>query len=183
MIQTRTSPTLPRARKGGFVAKRKVRVAVVRRRVTSGESNVVEEAIEKMNGSPTELARRLSEYAGEEITRQRVHGWRLRGVFPRDVMIHVARLTDIPLERLIAAKPRDRDEGNIVNRAIRLKFGADGTASQLAAELATLAGRKITRQMVNGWQAREQFPVEMAPYVHMLTGIPVKDLVPRRGKR
>lgn len=156
------------------------RVAVLRE--PKEKSNVVEEAIAKVGGSPAELARRLSEYAGEEITRQRVHGWRMRGIFPRDMMMHVVRLTGIQLERLIGAKPRERDQGNIVNRAIRLKFGIDGTASQLAAELSKHAGRKITRQMVNNWRANEQFPVDVTPFVHMLTGIPIKDLV-ESGKR
>lgn len=165
---------------GGHMAKkRRVRVAAVRPATGRERTpNVVEEAIAKFEGSPSSLASQLSKFVGREVTRQRVHGWRLRGVFPRDMMVAVHHLTGIPLERLIEAKPREHDQGNVVNRAIRLKFGAeDGTAAQLAAELSKMSGRKITRQMVNNWRASEQFPVDMAPFVHMLTGIPIKDLV------
>lgn len=178
----RRGPTLA----GRAVLARKVRVAAVRPARGGGrseETNVVEEAIAKFEGSPSSLASQLSKALGFDVTRQRVHGWRLRGVFPRDVMMAVHIITGISLQKLIDAKPRVRDEGNVVNRAIRLKFGVDGTATQLAGELAKMAGRKVTRQMVNNWRASEQFPVDMAPYVHMLTGIPIKDLVPGRGKR
>ncbi len=143
---------------------------------------VVDRAITIAGGSPAEFARRLSEVAGEEITRQRVHGWRVRGIFPRDVMQHVETLTKVPLSELVAARPRDPDAGNIVNRAIRL-LGEDATPSRLAAELTAISGRRVTRQMVNGWQALEQFPVDMAPFVHLLTHIPIKDLVQGMGRR
>jgi hypothetical protein len=164
------------------VAKRTV--AVIRGGGTKRESNVVEKAIAKFEGSPSSLASQLSKASGEEVTRQRVNGWRLRGVFPRDMMIHVELVTGIPLKELIEAKPKDRDEGNIVNRAIRL-LGEDATPSKLAEELSKIADRRITRQMVNGWQAVEQFPVDMAPFVHLLTHIPIKELVQtgRRRKR
>lgn len=148
----------------------------IMRKAKGDKSNVVERAIAHVGGSPSELARRLSEYMGEEVTRQRIHGWRLRGIFPRDVMPAVEKLTHLSLEELIRAKPRDRDEGNVVNRAIRY-LGADATASKLAEELSKASGRKITRQMVNGWQMAGQFPVDMAPWVHILTHIPIRDLV------
>jgi hypothetical protein len=147
--------------------------------VKAKRNNVVESAITKIGGSPAELARRLTLHIGEEVTRQRVHGWRLRGTFPRDMMIPVEEVIGIPLSELIAAKPRDRDEGNVVNRAIRY-LGADATPAMLAAALQKLAGRRITRQMVNGWQAVEQFPIDVVPFVHMLTKIPVKELVEGR---
>lgn len=56
-------------------------------------------------------------------------------------------------------------------------MGADATPAMLAHALTKLAGRTITRQMVNGWQITEQFPVDMVPFVHLLTKIPVKDLI------
>lgn len=144
-------------------------------------SNVVERAIAHVGGSPGELATRLSVLAGEEISRQRVHGWRMRGIFPRQVMMFVHQLCGIDIDELIQAKPLDRDAGNAVNRAIRL-LGEDATPAMLAGELTKLSGKKVTRQMVNGWQVQEQFPVDMVPYVHLLTKIPVKDLVEgRRG--
>lgn len=145
-------------------------------------ANVVERAVAHCDGSPSELARRLSEYSGEEVTRQRVNGWRLRGVFPREMMVHVERLTGIPIEELAVAQVRERDQGNVVNRAIRL-LGADATPAKLAAELTKISGRRVTRQMVNGWQATEQFPTDMAPWVHILTKIPVRELVVARKRR
>jgi hypothetical protein len=152
------------------------------RRGKGDTHNVVERAIAHCEGSPSLLASRLSTLAGFEITRQRVHGWRLRGVFPRDMIVHVEALTNIPIEELASARPKERDLGNVVNRAIRL-LGADATAATLADELTKISGRKITRQMVNGWQASEQFPVDMAPWVHILTRIPVRDLVVPAGRR
>jgi hypothetical protein len=143
--------------------------------------NLVEKAIAHVGGSPAELGRRLSEIAEEEVTRQRVHGWRMRGIFPRHMLPHVETLCKIPLDELIRAKPKDRDAGSAVERAIRL-LGADATPAMLAASLSELSGKRVTRQMVNGWQVLEQFPIEMVPFVHMLTRIPVKELVEgRRG--
>jgi hypothetical protein len=145
-------------------------------------SNVVEKALQHFKGSAAEFARRLSEVAGEEVSRQRVHGWRLRGIFPRSMMVHIETLCRIPLDELVQAKPKERDAGNVVNRAIRF-VGADATPADLAAKLTELSGRRITRQMVNGWQALEQFPLDVIPFIHMLTRIPVKDMVSGRGEK
>jgi hypothetical protein len=145
-------------------------------------STIVDRAIQKAGGSPTSFAKQLSKIAGEEITRQRVHGWRLRGIFPRHIIPHVEALCGIPIMELIQAKPKDRDEGNMVNRAIRF-LGADATPALLAERLTELSGRKITRQMVNGYQVLEQFPLELVPFVHMLTRIPVKELVEGRAPK
>jgi hypothetical protein len=136
-------------------------------------------AHDNVGGSPAELARQLSKLSGRHITRQMVHGWKMRGIFPRDMIVHVEQLCGIGLEELLLAKPRDRDAGNTVNRAIRF-LGPDAQASTLAAELSKLSGSRVTRQMVNGWQVLEQFPVGMVPYVHVLTGIPVRDLLEGR---
>lgn len=163
-----------------MAARRRPRVAAVKSEVRG--DNVVEQALAKFEGSPSSLASQLSKVSGEEVTRQRVHGWRLRGVFPRNIMTHVHLLTGIPLEDLIRAKPKEQDEGNIVHKAMRLLLGVDGTAAEFAAELTKAGGRKITRQMVNNWRVAEQFPVEVVPYIHMLTHIPIKDLVPKRRK-
>lgn len=141
---------------------------------------IVDRAIAKLGGSPVELARRLSEYAGEQITRQRVHGWRLRGIFPRPLLVHVEKLTGIGLNELLTAKPRERDRGSPVQQAIE-KVG--GTAARFAAALSKSSGRDITRQMVNNWQAAEQFPRDVVLEVHLLTKIPVDDLMLMRLER
>lgn len=76
----------------------------------------------------------------------------------------------------------DRDKGNIVNRAIRL-LGADTSAQEFATRLQETSKIRVTRQMVNGWQTTGQFPIEFVAYVHLLTRIPVKELVEARGRR
>lgn len=141
---------------------------------------IVDRAIAKLGGSPMELARRLSEYAGEKITRQRVHGWKLRGIFPRVLLVHVEHLTGIPLAELLTAKPRERDKGSPVAQAIEK---AGGSAAKFAAALSKSSGRTFTRQMVNNWQAAEQFPRDVVLEVHMLTKIPVNDLMEMRLAR
>jgi hypothetical protein len=86
------------------------------------------------------------------------------------------------MEKLITAKPVERDAGNIVMRAVRA-IGPDASAAKLAAAINKESqGRspKVTRQMVNGWMVRNQFPLEMCMWVHLVTKIPVKLLVKRR---
>lgn len=145
-------------------------------------ANVVERAIAHVGGSPAELARRIGEYAGRRISRQVVNGWRMRGIFPREVMIHVERLTGITVEEMVVAQPRPRDPGNIVDRAIR-ELGPDTNAAEFAQALTKTSGKRFTRQHVNGWQTLEQFPVEVTPWVHILTGIPIRELVQGREEQ
>jgi hypothetical protein len=66
--------------------------------------NVVTRAIDvAAEGSLSEFARKLSRYAGFEVSRQRVSNWKRRGNFSRDVVLHVHALTNIPLSELIEA--------------------------------------------------------------------------------
>lgn len=139
-------------------------------------NNVVERAIAHCGGSPSALASRLSKLSGESIARQRVNGWRMRGIFPRSMMVYVEQLTNIPLEEIATAKARPLDPSGVVQRAIRL-LGEGKTAGDLAESLSKLSGERITRQMVNGWQVLGQFPTSVTPWVHILTRIPIKDLV------
>lgn len=138
--------------------------------------SVVEQAIASVGGSPSELAVKLSKICGEEITRQRVHGWRLRGTFPRELMPAVERLCGIPIEELAVAKVRERNPENPVEKSIR-KATPEGTPAALAEALSKISGQRFTRQMVNNWQAAEQFPTDVVPWVHLLTKIPVKELL------
>lgn len=147
--------------------------------------NVVERAIAHVGGKPTELARRLSEVAGVEITRQRIHGCRLRGVFSRDMIVAVHELTGIPIDELATAQPIKRDDG-IVQRAIRLgcqRAGLEQSAANFAKLLSKSAGRPITRRAVGEWMVREQIPAEHSGWVHLLTGIPVLELLASKKKR
>lgn len=149
-------------------------------------ATVVDRAIAAIDGSQAEFARRLSEYAGETITKQRIHGWKVRGIFPRDMITYVHMLTDMPLTELLNAQPRKRDY-SVVDRAIRLvgqQHETDGTAALLAAELTKISDRRYTRQMVNNWQVTGRFPTDAVVWVHMLVGqkIPIKDMIPSSPK-
>lgn len=70
--------------------------------------SLVEEVINTFcEGSPTVLATRLTTLVGREVSRQMVHGWRLRGQFPPEIIAYVHRLTRLPLTDLIARnRPR-----------------------------------------------------------------------------
>jgi len=143
-------------------------------------ANVVERAIAWADGSPMELGRRLSLVVGFEVTKQRVHGWRMREKFPPEFIMPVHRLTAIPMEDLLSAKPRPLYDDNIVNKAIALSpAGKDGAqdAARFAAALSKLSGQRVTRQMVNGWQLVGRIPVEFVPWAHMLTRIPVSEMM------
>ena len=64
--------------------------------------NVVERAIQLAGGRPIDLAERITKKTGEEITRQRINGWRIRGNFPRNLVEDVhALFPQIPLSDLI----------------------------------------------------------------------------------
>jgi hypothetical protein len=138
--------------------------------------NVVERAIEKVGGRPSELARRLSEYAGEEISRQRVHGFRLRGIFPRDLIPAVHRLTGIDTVELITAKPKPHPRKPGITRALEF---FDSSPKKMAAALTSMseAGEVVTPQMVDGWLRRGKIPRGKVLDVALLTGIPVADLM------
>ena len=47
----------------------------------------------------------------------------------------------------------------------------------MAEALSKISGQRFTRQMVNNWQAAEQFPTDVVPWVHLLTKISVKELL------
>ena len=144
--------------------------------------SVVERAISAVGGSPSDLATKLTRVYGHEISRQRVNGWRLRGTFPRVVMPAVARLCGIPLEELAVAKVRQRNPENPVEKSIR-RATPKGSPAALAEALSKISGQRFTRQMVNNWQAAEQFPTDVVPWVQLLTRIPVKELMVGRLER
>lgn len=135
--------------------------------------NVVERAIAQA-GSPIELARRLTYESGGPVSRQRVHGWRLRGLFPKDMMPHVARLTGISIEELLLAQPKERPRRSPVERVLERY---DDSPKKLAKALTEVAGRQITGQMVNGWQLRGAFPKDVVLHVSLLTNLPVRALM------
>jgi len=64
--------------------------------------NVVDRAIcEFGNDSISEFARRLSDVAGVQVSKQTVANWRRRGQFSREMVTAVHRLTRIPMAELV----------------------------------------------------------------------------------
>lgn len=138
--------------------------------------NVVERAIAYYGGQPFELRARLSEVAGEKIARQTMNGWRVRGVFPSSMILHVHNLTRIPLEDLLSARPKPRPKEAGVERAVAWA----GSSGKLAQALAKSSGREITRQVVDQWRAYGKVARAWVLDVHLLTKVPIEDLM-RRG--
>lgn len=80
-------------------------MAVAQRRVGSEEwiGNLVDRAIEDhAHGSPSLFARKLSVYAGREISKQMVINWRRRGQISREMIMPFHKLTRIALSELLA---------------------------------------------------------------------------------
>lgn len=64
--------------------------------------NIVDRAIVEFgDDSITAFARRISEVAGYEVSKQTVANWRRRGQFSRDIILPVHKLTRIPITELI----------------------------------------------------------------------------------
>lgn len=136
---------------------------------------VVERAIAIVGGSPSRLGQLIGQHAGLKIIRQNVHGWRLRGVFPKHLCVAAHEVTGIPLPELVLAQPRAKDKESNPVRAVLAKL--EFRPAQLAAEITRKTGRKITRQMVNNWEAAGQFPRAVVLDVHMIAGLPVAFLL------
>jgi hypothetical protein len=67
--------------------------------------NIVEFVISKyFEDCASEFARRLTEVAKKNISRQTVQGWRNRGKFSRDIIPAVHQLTGLPVYDLITSK-------------------------------------------------------------------------------
>jgi hypothetical protein len=66
--------------------------------------NLIDRAIEEFgDGSPSEFAKKLSRYAGREISKQTVVNWRRRGRISRELISAVHKLTGISFEVLLEA--------------------------------------------------------------------------------
>lgn len=138
------------------------------------DDNVVERAIAIAGGRPIDLAERMAKRLGKEISRQVVNGWRARGVFPVEIIAAVHEEVGIPLEELVLARPRLRTRGSPVVRAIA---AAGGSAAKFSELMTKRFGRSVTRQMVGHWLVRGKFPRQYVLDVHLLTKIPLRDLL------
>jgi len=136
--------------------------------------SVVERAIRICGGFPVDLQHRISRHLKRDISKQTVHGWRLRGIFPKDMIFAVNEVTGIPVEELLLAKPIHKSKPSCVVRAIAK---AGGTASKFAVELSRSSGRDVTRQMVSNWLAACQFPRAYVLDIHLLTKLPIAELM------
>lgn len=52
-------------------------------------------------GSVAQFARDLSKSSGQEISWARVNGWKIRGAVSKSMVLHVHRLTGVPLSKLL----------------------------------------------------------------------------------
>lgn len=136
--------------------------------------SIVERAIRICGGHPIDLQSRLSQHLKREVTKQTLHGWRLRGIFPKEMIVAVHEVTGLAMEELLLAKPTHRERESVVVRAMDK---AGGTPSRFAAELSKSSGRDVTRQMVNNWLANGQFPRVYVLDIHLLTKIPIPELM------
>jgi len=53
------------------------------------------------HGTVAQFARDLSKITGDEISWARVNAWKLRDNIPKTMLLHVHRLTGIPLSKLL----------------------------------------------------------------------------------
>jgi hypothetical protein len=61
--------------------------------------------IEK-HGSAAQFARDLSRLAKQEVTWAQVNNWKIRDAVSKDMILHVHRLTGVPLTELLRTKRR-----------------------------------------------------------------------------
>lgn len=59
----------------------------------------------------------------------------------------------------------------------------NASPNELAEKLSRLIGKPVLRQSITGWRHRGQFPPELIPAVHLLTGIPLAELIVRNRPR
>jgi hypothetical protein len=145
-----------------------VALAWVRRNLNS-----VEKVIADAGGSPMEVARRISRRIGCTVTRQRLHGWRRRGRFPRQLCLAIHEEFGLPLEELVDER-RYPDPSSVVRKALaQLRVSPSGLATMLTG----LVGKRVTRQAVNNWLHGGKFPREFVLPIHQLTGIPIAVLL------
>lgn len=52
-------------------------------------------------GTIAQFARDLSKVSGQEVTWARANAWKLRDAIPKQMVLHVHRLTGIPISRLL----------------------------------------------------------------------------------
>lgn len=86
---------------GGLPPRKPANKVPGRIRYGGAKDSVVDQAIAKVGGKPIILCNMLSALSGKEISRQALNGWRTRKAFPRNMVVHVHKITGIPLVDLI----------------------------------------------------------------------------------
>lgn len=70
---------------------------------------------------------------------------------------------------------------NIVDFVIQTRY--KGSLTDFAQELTLTTRRYVTRQKIDGWRVRGQFPVDWIETIHALTRIPLRALLHRTMPR
>lgn len=86
----------------------------------------------------------------------------------------------VPVEKPGIVPPVDFDlEGykNIVDYVIQKRY--QGSLTSFAQELSLVTGNYVTRQKIDGWRVRGQFPVDWIEVIRELTRIPIRALLQR----
>lgn len=89
--------TRPGAKRAKPIKKRKAQ--------TRSRRNSIAKLIER-HGSVAQFARDLSKLTKQEVTWAQVNNWKIRGAVSKDMIVHVHRLTGVPLIDLLRAKTR-----------------------------------------------------------------------------
>lgn len=138
------------------------------------DTAIYDRVLAKFGYDRARFRRTLSALLGKEVSRQREQGWKRRGIFPRDLIPHLAKLTRIPHEDFLSAQTRPRELSTSMQRVLA-KF--NGSPMRLARSLSDKTGRPISGQMVDGWTRRNRFPNDVVLALHAELGIPLVDLL------
>ena len=76
------------------------------------KGNVVDRAIDACGGSMTVLAERLERISGQHCSKQLVWNWKQAGQIPAHWVWPVYRLTQIPVDELLARTRKPKSKGN-----------------------------------------------------------------------
>ena len=96
---------------------------------------------------------------------------------------HVSTYKKPPPQKPVVAPVEFDLEGhkNIVDYVIQTRYR--GSLTDMAQELTLVSGNYVTRQKIDGWKVRGQFPVDWIETVFGLTRLPLRALLMRTMRR
>jgi hypothetical protein len=100
---------------------------------------------------------------------------------PDDELLKAEVEVYVPVEKPGIVPPVEFDlEGykTIVDYVIQKRY--QGSLTSFAQELSLVTGHYVTRQKIDGWRVRGQFPVDWIEVIRELTRIPIRALLQRK---